>query len=256
MGKKLRRRKGEDVEPGRRRESADESMERQDTLSVEKGLDSVFTLRIKKIYVLVAAALILAFALLLMLLRPSIVNVLAGWLTVRGSLEKCDVIFVLGGREERRVPFAAGLFKQGYGSRLILTLGKQDGWVEEADAKYGVKCYPESLMEGLIKTERLPKSSIVFLRGSLSTLDDMKKLRDYYEKNKFSSALIVTDPIHSRRSMLCARWLFKGTGVRLVSWPLPLEGFPDKFSDREDYWNYVIEEYLRYAYYRLGFRRG
>jgi uncharacterized SAM-binding protein YcdF (DUF218 family) len=222
----------------------------------DKGLNGFLTLKIRKRYVLILAGFIVAFIVFLAFLRPSIVGHIARWLTVRDNLEKCDAIFVLGGREERRIPFAMSLYKQGYGDRLILTLGKQDRWTEEAEAHYGVKCYPESLVEGLLRSERVDASTIVFLRGSLSTLDDIRKLRAYYDSHRFHSVLIVTDPIHSRRSMLCARWLFKNTGVKLISYPLPLEGFAEKFSDIEDYWNYIVEECLRYAYYRLGFRKG
>jgi hypothetical protein len=55
--------------------------------------------------------------------------------------------------------------------------------------------------------------------------------------------------------MFCARKYFKDIDVKLVSWPLPLEGFKEKFSDREDYWNYTIDELLRNLYYGMGLRK-
>jgi hypothetical protein len=71
-----------------------------------------------------------------------------------------------------------------------------------------------------------------------------------------TSALIVTDPLHSRRSMLCVHRLFKGTSARIIPYLLPLEGFKEKFSEVEDYWTFTIEELLRYSYYWMGFRKG
>ncbi|MHC9543705.1 MAG: YdcF family protein [Vulcanimicrobiota bacterium] len=218
-------------------------------------LEKSFTLKIKVRHIVILAAALLAVILAFFIIAPSAADMTASWLTVRNNLEKCDVIFVHGGSEKRRVPFALNLYKQGYGGRFVTSIAKPDRWEEEAWEKYGVKTYPEILIEAMLKTERIDAASIVILRDSLSTLDDMKRLREYHDSNKFTSVLIITDPVHSRRSMFCAHKFFKDTDVKLISWPLPLEGFKEKFSDREDYWNYTIDELLRNLYYGMGLRK-
>lgn len=213
------------------------------------------TLKIKVRHIVIIAAVLLAAILVFFITAPYLADMAARWLTVRNDLEKCDIIFVHGGSEKRRVPFALNLYEQGYGGRFVIAMAKPDRWEEETLERYGVKTYPEILVEAMLKTEGIDTSSTVVFRDSVSTLDEMKKLREYYDSCNFKSALIITDPIHSRRSMFCARKYFRDTDVKLVSWPLPLEGFKDKFSDMEDYWNYTIDELLRNLYYGMGLRK-
>ena len=172
------------------------------------------------------------------------------------SKAKCDVIFVLGGQAARRVPYGVYLFKERYGDKLLITIGREDQWVCDATKKYGVKTYTQVLADAVMRKENVDMTKCVYLEDSLSTLSDAKKLREYFNRNKFKSAMVVTDPIHSRRSMLCIYWCFKDTGVRFLSCPIELKGFSDRFADYDDYINYVIEEFLRYTYYVLWLKKG
>ena len=131
----------------------------------------------------------------LFLLKPFVVDWLAQWLTISDPLVKCDIIFVLGGKAERRIPYAISLYKEDYGKKLVLTMGKQDDWVIEALERYGVEPIDYTLAKAIVKTEHIRTDEMILLKESYSTLDDAKKLRAYYDREKFNSALVVTDPL-------------------------------------------------------------
>ncbi|GEM_PF-1980475 len=214
-----------------------------------------FIVRLRKRTLLVIGIALLILMSCLFLLKPFVVDWLAQWLTISENPRKCDIIFVLGGKAERRIPYAISLFKEGYGKKLVLTLGRQDKWVIEAQERYGVESFDFALVKAIVKTERLGPDVIVLLKDSYSTLDDAKKLRAYYDREKFNSALVVTDPIHCRRTLLCIRWCFRGIDVDFCSYPVPLKGFAERFTHHDDYVNYVFEETLRLMYYSMGLKK-
>ncbi|MHC9542283.1 MAG: YdcF family protein [Vulcanimicrobiota bacterium] len=213
------------------------------------------TLRLKKRTLLTIGVTLLILASCLFLLKPFVVDWLAQWLTISDPLVKCDIIFVLGGKAERRIPYAISLYKEDYGKKLVLTMGKQDDWVIEALERYGVEPIDYTLAKAIVKTEHIRTDEMILLKESYSTLDDAKKLRAYYDREKFNSALVVTDPLHSRRALLCLRWCFAGTEVSFLSHPVPLKGFAERFTHHDDYVNYVIEETLRLSYYSIGLKK-
>jgi uncharacterized SAM-binding protein YcdF (DUF218 family) len=212
------------------------------------------TLHLRKKTLLSAGVILLVLISGLFLLKPFIIDWLARWLTVSEPARKCDIIFVLGGKAERRIPYAISLYREGYGKKLVLTMGKQDSWVIEAMERYGVEPIDCTVTKAILRTEKIAESEYVLLKESYSTLDDARKLRSYFDNEKFNSALVVTDPLHSRRSMLCLKWCFKGTGVDFCSHPIPLEGFAAGFTHYDDYVNYVSEETLRLLYYSTGLK--
>ena len=181
------------------------------------------TLRLKKRTLLTTGVTLLILVSCLFLLKPFVVDWLAQWLTISDPLVKCDIIFVLGGKAERRIPYAISLYKEDYGKKLVLTMGKQDDWVIEALERYGVEPIDYTLAKAIVKTEHIRTDEMILLKESYSTLDDAKKLRAYYDREKFNSALVVTDPLHSRRALLCLRWCFTGTDVSFCSHPVPTQ---------------------------------
>lgn len=191
-----------------------------------------------------------------MIILPYGIDSIASWLTVSDNLTKSDIIFVLGGEGYRRVPFAMELYKKGYGKKVIITIGRQDSKRIETEKKYGIKPYDENMVNTILEREDIDSSYVILLKDSLSTRDDTVKLRDYYEKEKFSSAIVVTDPVHSRRSLMCLKLKFKDTDVKFISYPLPLETYQTYFADRDDYVNFIGSEFLRYIYYFIGFKRN
>ena len=84
-------------------------------------------------------------------------------------------------------------------------------------------------------------------RDSLSTWDDFEKIRELYEETPFARAIVVTDPPHSRRTMLCAEKVFAGEPVRFVSYPCCPDGdFSQAFVEKNDYINFVFDEFLSF----------
>jgi uncharacterized SAM-binding protein YcdF (DUF218 family) len=222
----------------------------------KKPFSGCWTVRIDKRKSLLIALCAFLCVITVLLFKFQIVDFLARWLCVGDVPVPCEVILVMGGKAERRVPFAMELLQKGFGKKMIIVTGRQDSWVQEAEKKLGVKNFDRAYIEALIEATQLSPETYVILTDSLSTLDDAKKFRDYYDRHPFSSAIVVTDPVHSRRSMHCIRRCFRGTGVHFVPYPLPREGFSEKFSHRDDYINYVVEEYLRLFFYCSGFKKN
>jgi uncharacterized SAM-binding protein YcdF (DUF218 family) len=207
----------------------------------------------KKTAYFVGTILILVFIIIFFI--PFFADFLANWLTVRDNPVKSDIIFVLGGEGYRRVPFAMELYKKRYGKKVIITIGREDQRRIEAEKKYSIKPYDETMVNAILATEKIDPSIVTLLKDSLSTRDDASKLRNYYDKEKFSSVIVVTDPVHSRRGMMCIRWKFKDTDVKFYSYPLHLETYQSYFADRDDYVNFTFMEFLRYMYYFIGLKK-
>lgn len=221
----------------------------------ESASHEYFILRIRKNklkYLFVAFVLVVA---VLVILKPFYINMIAQFLTLSEKKIKSEIIFVMGGQAARRVPEGISLFKADLADKLIIAIGREDSWITDAEKLYGIKNYTQILTDTVLKAEGVTDSKCIFLRDSLSTLDDVRKLRNYYDCNRFKSAIVVTDPIHSRRTMLCIHWCFKDTDVIFHSCPIELKGFREKFADNDDYINYVIDEFLRFIYYSSGLKK-
>lgn len=210
----------------------------------------------KKIITLCIIAFICIFIFLAVCLQESILNAMSKWLTVNKPAEKADVIVVMGGATERRIPFGINLYKKGAAEKIIFISGLNDKWRLKCREKYGVPLLDCEVIKIIAEKNGLQDNNYAIIENSLSTLDDAEKLMDYYKKNPFGSAIIVTDSLHSRRTMNCMNSVFKKSGVKLYSNPIPIEKEIDMFSDRHDYYVYVVDEYIKFFFYSVGFKKS
>ncbi len=129
------------------------------------------------------------------LLLPLFYFNLGRFLDVTEKPVKLDLIVCLGGGGMERIKTSVDLFLQGYSKsdRLLLTgnevstLGKKRGKKDfriEYIYKYGEE----------IKFDYIPSPN--------STREEIKVIKMYMKKHALNSALIVTDPTHSRRVSL------------------------------------------------------
>ncbi len=98
---------------------------------------------------------------------------------------------------QARIDHAVELFHRGIVSRLIFTGGVGKG---------------EAIAEGdaggdYARVKGVPASAILVERKSRTTLQNLQGSKEIMENEGLSSALIVSDPLHLRRSVMMARWL-------------------------------------------------
>ena len=155
-------------------------------------------------------------------------------LVLPSEVRRADVIVVLGGGNGDRPRYAGELYSQGLASHLIATGSPLGTEVGQTDlVKRGV-----------------PQQAIVLANGTQNTRDDALHSRELMQQNGWHSALLVTDPYHTRRSLWTFRTAFAGTSLEI--WPAPVVGSwfdTDHWWETEDGFVAVDDEYLKLVYY-------
>lgn len=178
-----------------------------------------------------------------------IVYTTADIITYSDKDEKCtaDVIIVLGaGATDRgvspvfaeRINHAVNLYNEGYAEYIIMTGGYGAGNVN-SDAQiaklYAVEC-------------GVPGYRILLEDKSKITQENIENSKIIMEEKGFSSAIIVSDPLHMKRSMLMAA----DCGIEAYSSPTPSTRYRTyktiiPFLFREEFF------YVGYRFYRIIF---
>jgi len=179
-------------------------------------------------------------------LRRPIMGSIGCWLVVTEDPAPSDVIVVLGGESGHRILKAIELYKNGYAPRIAIT-GPAAEFEEFEPAPY-------KRWLDLLERRGVPRDSIDFVAPSFSTYDDAMLCREYFEENGFRSALVVTDPYHTRR----ADWVFdrmnadREWDLRTIAcdqqWFAPRYWWRD---ERQFLW--VMTEYMKLSYYVFSY---
>lgn len=158
---------------------------------------------------------------------------------------RADVAIVLGAGTsngemspvfQERVNHGVWLYQNGYVGRLILTGGVGQG-NEKSDA-YTAKQY--AMAQGV------PAEDILLEEQSVITQENIANAKKLMEEYSFSTAIIVSDPLHMKRAMLMA----KDYGIKAYSSPTPTTRYKSlrtklQFLVREEFF------YLGYQIYRI-----
>lgn len=130
--------------------------------------------------------------------------------------QKADVAIVLGAAAygekvspvfKERLNHGIWLYENGYVDKLIATGGMGAG-NEHSDAYAGKKY----LME-----QGVPEEDILIEEESTVTQENLENAKEFMDEYSYSSAIIVSDPLHMKRSMLMA----KDCGIKACSSPTP-----------------------------------
>ena len=187
----------------------------------------------------------------------------AGWLfawgaarllVVQAPIPQAEAIVILSGSSAiwERTHLAAELYKQGRAPRIILTNdNQQGGWVSKEQRNPFF--YEWSLRE--LRGAGVPADRIeVLLQPVSGTNEELELIRDYANRHRMHSVLVVTSAYHSRRTWWTMRSVFKDTGVTIGlehGEPTPS---PWSWWLHRSGWRMVPGEYLKMAYYRLRFQ--
>ena len=162
------------------------------------------------------------------------------YLDVSEPPQKADVLVVLGGSYGRRETFAVELYKEGYAPRILVSGGDD-----------------ESLQQGLsiIRESGIPENALLVNDQATSTYDEAQQVLDLLLQTDAKSALIVTDPFHTRRALATYKHVFQGHNITLTIVS------PDENIDPNSWWisgfkDEIMTELIKLPYYWLVYGVG
>lgn len=163
----------------------------------------------------------------------------------KDSKQQADVAIVLGASLSsdgvspvfrERLNHGIWLYQNGYVDKIILTGGLGEGSYQSDAFVAGQYVKDQGVPEGAIILEEESKITQENLINSKKIMDDLG----------YSTAIIVSDPIHMKRSMLMA----KDAGITAYSSPTPTS----MYQSRESILPFLAREsilYMGYGVYRV-----
>jgi len=124
---------------------------------------------------------------------------LYNFLDVSESPRRAGFVVLLGGGHLNRVRKAAVLYHQGYASRVVVSGGPL--------YKYGIACSTGQLALDDLEKIGLPTEATPRCDEATSTWDEAQRLLLVLRQQGAKSALLVTDPEHTRRARATYRRL-------------------------------------------------
>jgi uncharacterized SAM-binding protein YcdF (DUF218 family) len=128
---------------------------------------------------------------------------------------------------EQRIRHSIQLYKKGLAPRILFTGGIGDG--ERYSESAVAAAYAES--------QGVPKTNILMETVSRTTHQNLSEAQAIMHRNNMRSAIIVSDPLHMKRSMMMAHDL----GIEAVSSPTPTSMYRS--------WKTQMEFLLRELYF-------
>ena len=153
-----------------------------------------------------------------------------------------------------RIQHAAGLFRAGLGTRVLLTNdGLQGYWSRELQRN------PATVERAVMALEGggVPRDKIEILPGVVrGTIDEARAVKTYVDAHGLRSLVVVTSPYHSRRAVWTIRHLLRSDGVAVGIEPTPMSPTtprPASWWIRRSGWRSVAAEFVKLPYYWVVF---
>jgi uncharacterized SAM-binding protein YcdF (DUF218 family) len=172
------------------------------------------------------------------------------YLIIADELQSAQAIVMLSGGDDSRMEEALSLYKDGYGKVIILTeTGRK---LENYETLHSNDIRIQLLNNGV------PSGNILITDIKVSsTLDEAHAIKKLLTNQQFSSAIIETDPYHTRRAALVFRNVFNDSPIKLIFRPVRGSWYNSRtWFLSLDGWKYTILEYLKLFGYYLGFKES
>ncbi len=106
---------------------------------------------------------------------------------------KSDIIICFGGGKDERIEKAVELYESSYSNKNILILTGYDRYgknkkIDDVDSRFDY-----------LKSNNIENINIIYEKNTHSTKGDVLYAKNYMISNHYKSAIIVSDPYHSRR---------------------------------------------------------
>lgn len=169
---------------------------------------------------------VFVFALLALLL---VFRNLGKWLVAEDPLHKAAAIAILSGGMPGRAIEAARVYRQGYATRVWLTHAVEPGATMAALSIPYVS--EEEYDRQILIHEGVPVEAIELLEPPIvNTADEMKTIGESLNRQSERTVIIVTSPVHTRRTKALWNKLSSEDGVAL------LHGVSDDSYDSAHWW--------------------
>lgn len=164
-------------------------------------------------------------------------------LVARDPLAPADAIVVLAGNAPTRLEHAIELYEQGLAPLIVVS--------DERVRTHGTDTTWYALYRAGLSAPQLPETALVVLTDPPpeSTLDEARRVSRLLSARGARSAILVTDPFHSRR----ASWLF---GAQFRRLGLSLRSSPSEGAVDLSAWlqepragRTVLQEYAKLLWY-------
>ena len=180
---------------------------------------------------------------------------LFGYLALRGAgafliiadqLEPASAIVIMGGGGEPRMGEALELYRDNLSRMIILT--ETGEYIEEFDYLQSFDIRIQLLDNGV------PSGNILITESEVaSTLDEARAVLKVLKSRQMNSAIIVTDPYHTKRTSIIFNDIFAGEEIRLYFHPVT----PSWYNSQTwflsiDGWRFTMLEYAKLFSYYFG----
>jgi uncharacterized SAM-binding protein YcdF (DUF218 family) len=137
------------------------------------------------------------------------------WLVVEDPLQRAAAIAVLSGAMPGRALEAARVYKQGYANRIWLTHSSEPG---ATMAKLSIPFVGEEhYNRQILIHEGVPEDAIEVLDPPIvNTADEMQTIGAALRKEKQRTVILLTSPVHTRRTMALWKKISRQDGVALL----------------------------------------
>lgn len=184
------------------------------------------------------------------------------YLNIGTTPKQADCIFVLAGRQERKV-FGIHLWQQGYAPELILSVGRfewrkfyQLGLTTDGGLKAMVDQTPPVRRHFFVRMAGKSASCQWVQPGWLGTWREARALAAFLTEDPIQSLMVISDAVHLRRVAVAFRQAFRGRRLELAFVAVNASSLP---AERHSWWqqpksrSHVVKELFKYLVYRAIF---
>ncbi len=154
---------------------------------------------------------------------------LLNYLDISSKPEPCDAIFVLAGRQERKVHGIA-LWRVGYAPELILSVGRFEwrrfyelGLPDDGGLRKLVNEIPPEQRHFFVREWKDSARSVAVRKGRYGTLTEAWAAASLLREGEYHSLMVISSAYHLRRAALAFRHAFRRSETRLVFVAVPGE---------------------------------
>ncbi len=168
------------------------------------------------------------------------------YLIYADDLEPTNVIVVLSGGTDSRMNEALSLYKEDYSNIIVLT--------ETGEQTEGYEHLNSFDMRVQLMNNGVPSGNIMITELTVNTtVDEAVAIRDLMQNRQYRSAIVVTDPYHTRRSKLIFNQVFDGTDITIRIHPVRSSWYNSRtwFTSVEG-WQFTLLEYAKLISMKLG----
>ena len=183
----------------------------------------------------------------------SILTAYAKFFSVNNATPGADVIVVLSGGKDTRIPQALKLFEEGYAPEILLTDEKKRN-IRFSHLFPTNEMIAEAMIEELEMS--VPISTIQSQKGgATSTFDEAYDLLKLSENKMYRHLILVTDAFHTRRAYHAFQSVFEETDINIE-----MSAVSNEIFNEETWWEsdqgisaYILES-IKYPVYLMSSR--